>query len=254
MPEQGETHSSWAPEGLWDLSTRRCHVGVWHALTRAISEAEGLACIGHRLCPCSHSEAGQLGWRWVSVWRTSLGTPQETVRPLSARSGMLSVAEEPGAARLCSRGPLLRVERMWREARWGGGDAEWLRKGLEATPEDRSPACCCAGRLPQGPSAESRACSCQLSALAPSPHLPGAALCGALRWRLGWSFRLLPWLWGAGCAAESPPGYLGLEPRVSHPAPGWLRSSLLSGGGREPTGRVVPNWGWGKEQKGQRAV
>lgn len=42
---------------------------------------------------------------------------------------------------------------------------------------------------------------------------------------VGWGFRLLLWPWGAGCAAESPPGYLGLEPRVSHRALGELREA-----------------------------
>lgn len=42
---------------------------------------------------------------------------------------------------------------------------------------------------------------------------------------VGWGFRLLLWPWGAGCAAESPPEYLGLEPWVSHPALGELREA-----------------------------
>lgn len=42
---------------------------------------------------------------------------------------------------------------------------------------------------------------------------------------VGWCFRLLLWPWGAGCASESPPGYLGLELWVSHPAQGELREA-----------------------------
>lgn len=47
---------------------------------------------------------------------------------------------------------------------------------------------------------------------------------------VGWGFRLLLWPWGAGCAYESPPGHLGLEPCESPSTGGAERGCLMSAG------------------------
>lgn len=84
----------------------------------------------------------------------------------------------------------------------------------------------------------------------------------ALSSQAGLGVRLLPWDRSAlapreeGGAAESLPGHLGLEPRVSHlrfrGAGGGERNWWTSGVGRgaAPTGRAVPRLGWGQRAAG----
>lgn len=63
------------------------------------------------------------------------------------------------------------------------------------------------------------------------PHLPWCCLVrGSTLALVGWGFRLLLWPWGAGCASESPPGHLGLEPCESPSTGGAERGCLMSVG------------------------
>lgn len=117
---------------------------------------------------------------------------------------------------------------------WGGGwgDTRGLCKDIEKdTGGPKTHFICAVQASCHGdPGAETRgsdsASSPNAVVVAWPPPLPGGCLVRASTLGLvAWGFWLPLWPWGAGCASESPPGHLGLEPWVSHPALGEQREA-----------------------------